>query len=207
MTNTTAVIDYYRFETRLTAPRLMLANSIIELLKMDTMKKIMCCISICNNDIWFVCEYGTKPINYRVTTEKRKLFEKYKKVIRDINARNPLPEELYNTNIRKWATFFINIRFGSSGYCRITFQDCEGDRDTSVRISHDIRRKIKPTHLWNSRSAYLQLAEGCLNSESFVQEQHPHIAKYLFNDLVSREVCEFISPEYYEITRILIPSK
>jgi hypothetical protein len=165
---------------------------------MDTMKKIACGISRCNNDIWFVCEYGTKPINRLITTAQRELFEKYKKVISDINARNPSPEEPSNTKVknRKWATFCVNISFAASGSCRLKFQQCEGDRDTSVGFSHDIRSKINPTHLWNSRSSYLQLTEGCLHS---AKEQYPNIAKYLFNDLVSREVCEFIYPEYYEI--------
>lgn len=173
----------------------MLVNSIIGLLKMDTMKKIACGISRCNNDIWFVCEYGTKPINRQITTAQRELFEKYKKVISDINARNPSPEHS-NAKVSKWATFYVNISFAVSGSCRLTFKQCDGDRDKYVSISNDIRSKIKPTHLWNSRSSYLQLAEGCLNS---AKEQFPHIARYLFNDLVSREVCEFIYPEHCEI--------
>ena len=180
-------------------------TSTMELLNIDTMKKITYQDDYLRNNRMFskyvnlTCEYGTIPIRCTINTEQYKWFEQKNKVIREIliQAKNPCCE-LKPHLIRRWVAFNVNISFLISKQYLIQFNYKYGCHTTFRNILKDFCNLIKLQHLWISRSNYIKLIEGCPPYEHEEKEEHKHITKYLFNDLVKREVCEFIGSEFGE---------
>jgi len=180
---------------------MMLITSVVELCKIDTMKRIQYSDNYLQQSsamfskyVSIQCEYGTRPIKHTIPTDKRSFesFVHYNDVIDDIQKRNPENHQ-QNDPVRKWTVFGANISFLFQTQCRITFRFCYGDYATFRDIYTEFHCALNQHNLWYPRSEYLKLTEGAdINAE-----EHPHIARYLFNDLVQREVCEFIGSGYY----------
>ena len=82
----------------------------------------------------------------------------------------------------------------------VSFNRLRGCRVTSAFIANEIRNNLMsvleqtPVVFANTRSPLLLLAEG---TDSNFKEEHPHISRYLLNDLLVREICTFIPHRKY----------
>lgn len=72
------------------------------------------------------------------------------------------------------------------------FQRIKGDGISGYFIYNQIKCALKQNLTWTQRKPYLSLVEG-VQIES---GRENHICKYLFNDLITKEVCSYLNEEY-----------
>lgn len=94
---------------------------------------------------------------------------------------------------KQWCKFEVKITNGP--YHEIDLKYVNGDKLSFRMICWDLQRDFQTELLAQKRMQYLRLIDGC-------PEAQGHIPTYLFNELVSREVCEFIGAREIE----LVPS-
>ena len=82
-----------------------------------------------------------------------------------------------------WCKFEVSITTGP--FHEVDLKYVDGDKLSFRIICWDLQRGMQTEVLLLSRIQYLRLIDGC-------PEARGHIPAYLFNELVSREVCEFI---------------
>ena len=72
------------------------------------------------------------------------------------------------------------------------FQRIKGDSQSSYFVYNHIKHELKKNLTWMQRKPYLSLFEG-LQIESGRED---HICKYLFNELIGKEVCSYLNEDY-----------
>lgn len=102
----------------------------------------------------------------------------------DIDVVPPPPER-----IRKWSVVgvsaYSNHKPGESPTFVLEFSHVDGDRSTRFWIYDRVISLIDNVIMWNSRGAYLSLIEG-------TEYKKDPVRGYLFNDMISRELCAFL---------------
>ncbi len=141
-----------------------------------------------------------------ISNQKLRSNEYYDKIASfDVEYReSSLQQDLYAIRIRNctsippppefkklWCTFEVMIT--NNPYHEIDLHFEQGDKLTFRMICWDLQRELESELLYQTRNNYLRLIGGCT-------EATEHIPAYLFNDLVSREVCEFIGVRKIEMT-------
>lgn len=91
---------------------------------------------------------------------------------------------------REWSkTEIILRRDNNTDVVKIYFNRLTGDNVSAMFIMRTIKDALDaaPTEfIWSARSNYLQFVEGCINAEN------NHIANFVLNDLISRELCLYM---------------
>lgn len=92
--------------------------------------------------------------------------------------------------IRRWTVVDANLclhhQLNKRPTIMLEFTHPEGDRHTRYWIYTHIKSLIHKTILWNSRRAYLTFIEGAQ------YDNRDPVRRYLFNDMISRELCVFL---------------
>ena len=156
------------------------------------------------HNVWMI-EYGTKLIsdtyvartplyhlyNHNVhkvceTVIERFPFSAHEIELFDIDGVIPPPPE----RIRKWSvvgvSVYSNHNPGESPTFVLEFSRVNGDRSTRFWIYDHVISLIDNVIMWNSRGAYLSLMEG-----TEYKNKDP-VCDYLFNDMIGRELCDFL---------------
>lgn len=155
------------------------------------------------HDVWRI-EYGTKLISntyvartplyhlynhniHRVceTVVQRFPFSAHEIEPFDVDDVIPPPP----ASIRKWTVVGVSVYSkhnpGESPTFVLEFAHIDGDRLTRFWIYDHVISLIDNVIMWNSRGAYLSLIEG-------TEYKRDPVRGYLFNDMISRELCTFL---------------
>jgi hypothetical protein len=90
---------------------------------------------------------------------------------------------------RQWVVSEINILFNqpqAPNDIIVEFFRIVGDHWTHHWFYSYVGERLQQEFLWSSRSEYLSLKDGCPDAKG-------HIARFLFDELVAREICTYIS--------------
>jgi len=202
--------DLSLIDSRFSRAELEFISSVLELLTIDTMKTISYSPDYDTVStgpgikyVQFDCEYGTMPMLRTLTPDQQEWFHIKNDAIyfatlvhKDSPLSLPPPPE----NARKWVRFRVIVNLDVPLIrCRsiIRFIIIDGDRQTYQQIYREFYESLETQNRWKSRADYLKLVYGIDVSHG---EPHPHIARYLFNPLVQREVCEFVGSQYNKVS-------
>lgn len=162
--------------------------------------------------IWRI-EYGTKPLEEIVKTQKEKqtlergrlvavyAAEKSRKKNNNINddiekdlikfEETPVEETKIQMFKKKWSSIKIELTFNvfSNMYVIYLIKN-RGDKTSFYHIGYKLQqglKKIRDNTLWILRKKYIQLLEGLP-----LQTCRDNILTYLLNELIVKAVCEFM---------------
>lgn len=155
--------------------------------------------------IWTI-EYGTKPLEESVPQDqlsKVKLgrvvailassaaYEKFPHNIDDYEDYMVEDDEFKNLyTINKWCKMEISVIYDLfGGMFIIQPSRIKGDHSSFYFVSLKVKESINNNKniLWLMRKNYVELFEG------IQYDREDHITKYLFNELICKEVCSFMS--------------